>query len=774
MQEDVDQERLLDQARQKVKEQAYFMKKSLDQVNLRDGLRHASTMLEELGVREQVQLNPKNYYIVFMQIFDELRTLEQYFKEEYRRGRKMMDLYESVQHATKLIPRLYLLITVGSVYIQTHEVGAKEILLDLLEMIKAVQHPTRGLFLRYYFLKMCKDRLPDKDSEYFGEGGDVDDCINIITRNLNEMNKLWIRMSGKSRDKPRREKERVDLKITVGENIHRLSSLEGVNSEIYQTTVLPKLLDLIVSSKDAISQNYLIDCVISCFPDEYHLITLHDILGVCTTQLEPKVDIKSIFISLMDRLAEYALRSEDVQATFNSDNHIYSMFKNNIDNLVERSSSTEFKNVLDLMVAFLKFSLRCYSSNSDYVNQILKSCVKICEKQHEQDFQDDCLKNIVKFLTMPLETMSLSILTMDEYPNLMKYLPFSKRRQVAQKITQAVVSLKRNINDQNIAEQLVLFIHPLLVTEKDYIEVSQNDFEEEQNLVCKMLHLVHHDDAQEYWNILRLFFDNFQKGEIKRQRFTYPTMFYALAKFTRQVYEKNQQNEVLNFTNIFEIMKQLIETLAQEYHSLALKLYIQFILIINEFDHEKTLDEFTYDIATTALTIYQDDLGDADVKLQAIQVISGALNKISCLSEENYDTLSSNTTQYSAKLLKKQDQVLSILNCTHLFHGELIKDEESVKKCLKKAIKIAQTLLKTQNKSINLYIYILNRYFVFWNYVQFDVAEVQELINTINEKIGTLEKSNETEALQKYWRNTVQYIKSKQEQNTAGFAELHV
>ncbi len=85
-----------------------------------------------------------------------MRELESYFKEEYRRGRKMNDLYESVQHATSLIPRLYLLITVGSVYIQTHEVGANKILTDLLEMIKAVQHPLRGLFLRYYFLKMCK------------------------------------------------------------------------------------------------------------------------------------------------------------------------------------------------------------------------------------------------------------------------------------------------------------------------------------------------------------------------------------------------------------------------------------------------------------------------------------------------------------------------------------------------------------------------------------------------------------------------------------------
>jgi len=40
--------------------------------------------------------------------------------------------------------------------------------------------------------------LPDKGSEYEGEGGDVMDAINVITRNLTEMNKLWIRMGGGS------------------------------------------------------------------------------------------------------------------------------------------------------------------------------------------------------------------------------------------------------------------------------------------------------------------------------------------------------------------------------------------------------------------------------------------------------------------------------------------------------------------------------------------------------------------------------------------------
>lgn len=150
----------------------------------------------------------------------------------------MVDLYESVQHAQNIIPRLYLLITVGAVYIQTQEVRANEILSDLLEMVKGVQHPLKGLFLRYYFLKLCKDKLPDLGNEYYTQEADEMDSINIVLGNLAEMNKLWIRMQG-NKEKSKREKERIDLKVTVGENLHRLSSLEGVTAQVYQDYVLP-------------------------------------------------------------------------------------------------------------------------------------------------------------------------------------------------------------------------------------------------------------------------------------------------------------------------------------------------------------------------------------------------------------------------------------------------------------------------------------------------------------------------------------------------------
>lgn len=94
------------------------MRKELEIANLRGALKYSAEMLEELKTSA---LSPKNYYALWMAIFTEMREMEKYFKEEAKRGRKMKELYASVQQSPSLIPRLYLLITVASVYIQSHE-----------------------------------------------------------------------------------------------------------------------------------------------------------------------------------------------------------------------------------------------------------------------------------------------------------------------------------------------------------------------------------------------------------------------------------------------------------------------------------------------------------------------------------------------------------------------------------------------------------------------------------------------------------------------------
>jgi len=65
-----EQEKLLEDAKKAAKEQAYFMRKALDNADLRSGLKHASLMLTELKTS---LLTPRNYYILFMAIFDYMR-----------------------------------------------------------------------------------------------------------------------------------------------------------------------------------------------------------------------------------------------------------------------------------------------------------------------------------------------------------------------------------------------------------------------------------------------------------------------------------------------------------------------------------------------------------------------------------------------------------------------------------------------------------------------------------------------------------------------------
>jgi vacuolar protein sorting-associated protein 35 len=143
----------LDEANDNVKKQAWYMKRAFDQGNIREvyfsildasirtihlqALKCASAMTGELRTSK---VSPKNYYELYMNVTDELRDMEQYFADEDAReqrgegGRSIVELYENVQHAGNIVPRLYLLITVASVYIRSKKAPAKDILFDLVRM----------------------------------------------------------------------------------------------------------------------------------------------------------------------------------------------------------------------------------------------------------------------------------------------------------------------------------------------------------------------------------------------------------------------------------------------------------------------------------------------------------------------------------------------------------------------------------------------------------------------------------------------------------------
>lgn len=102
-----------------------------------------------------------------VRVFNELQHLYVFFSDSSRHKRRLPELYESVQQAGNVLPRLYLLIVVGVACVKQREMSADEVFKDLLELCKGVQHPLRGLFLRYFFIQMCKDVLPDLGDPVF-------------------------------------------------------------------------------------------------------------------------------------------------------------------------------------------------------------------------------------------------------------------------------------------------------------------------------------------------------------------------------------------------------------------------------------------------------------------------------------------------------------------------------------------------------------------------------------------------------------------------------
>lgn len=442
----------------------------------------AADLASELRSPAASVLSPKAYYDVYLAVASELRLLEMHVSDLARRGASVLALYERVQETPLVLPRLYLLIAIGSVYVKSGQARPTDVLRDLVEMCGGVQHPQRGLFLRAYLLTMMKDKLPDKGSGYGGDAEKgVEDSISFVLRNFTEMNRLWVRsqhdVAPREADIERREGERRQLRLLVGTNISTLARLEGVDLERYRSTVLPAVLDQIVSCHDAIAQEYLADCIAQVFPDEFQLATLDHFLSMCG-QLVRGVNIKTILTSVIDRFARFASQSEENTAAVLSAK-AFEKFRAHLMPIIRRQRGTlGVVDRLKIFLALARFALKSDPENLGHVDDVLGFAVAtardisdgvigeesdggaeggeggggggddygnhadagavILPGEHLFSIEEEAL--VVRLLTLPLDakhTMSKA-LSLTNYGALQKYLRFKTRRRLAVTLLQSV------------------------------------------------------------------------------------------------------------------------------------------------------------------------------------------------------------------------------------------------------------------------------------------------------------------------------------------------
>ncbi|CAH2064400.1 unnamed protein product [Thlaspi arvense] len=768
-----DDEKWLAAATAAVKQNAFYTQRAIDSDNLKDALKFSAQMLSELRTSK---LSPHKYYELYIRAFDELRKLESFFRDESGRGCSIAELYELVQHA-------------GSVYIKSKDVTATDILKDLVEMCRAVQHPLRGLFLRSYLAQVTRDKLPGIGSALEGDADTHMDALEFVLQNFTEMNKLWVRMQqqGPAREKEKRERERKELRdlvIPVGKNLHILSQLEGVDLGIYRDTVLPRILEQVVNCKDELAQCYLMDCIIQVFPDDFHLQTLDVLLGACP-QLQPSVDIKTVLSGLMERLSNYAASSVEALPNFLQVD-AFSKLNSAIGKVVEAQVDLPASGSVSLYLFLLKFTLHVHSDRLDYVDQVLGSCVtqlsatgKLCD--------DKASKQIVAFLSAPLEKYNdaVTILKLTNYPRVMEYLDHETNKAMAIIIIQSILKNNTRIATADEVDALFELIKGLIKDfdgKTDDNEVDEEDFQEEQNSVARLVHMLYSDDPEEMSKIIIRVKKHILTGGPKRLPLTIPPLVFSALKLIRRLRggDENPFGDDTSATpkKILQLLNEAstVEVLSDVSSELALRLYLQCAQAANDCE----LEAVAYELFTKAYLLYEEEISDSKAQVTALRLIIGTLQRMRVFNVENRDTLIHKATGYSAKLLKKPDQCRAVYECAHLFwvdECENLKDGERVVTYLKRAQKIADAVQQmaasrgtSSTEPVALYVELLNKYLYF---LEKGIPQVTgDTIKSLAELIRSETKKVESGA-ESFISSTLRYMEFQRQQEDGGMSEKY-
>ena len=618
------------------------------------------------------------------------------------------------------------------------------------------------------------------------------------------MNRLWIRLSHgiSPSEKKDREKERNELKILVGENITRLSSLNGMTNELYENTILPKIINILLETKDKLSQQYLMECIIHAFPDEYNIKCMEKILEAIK-QLVPEVDVYSLFITLMEKLAKFVSNSNDDPKEILKDTEkIFGLLKSSFDELLNKDSNNENMDImliLDLEVAFMKFTISCCPPENklENVNYILSSSINIL-KLSQNKLSDDGIKKILSLLSSPLES-ELSLFDITHFPILMDYLDFSSRKNLGLKIIESLVNgtSKEKLDTEEKVTKLLAFIKPLLEDSNENENEDEIEFESEQNIVAKLIFVI---CAKEPENLVKIYSNLkniFNNGGNKRKKYTLPTLANSIINLCYRISDaydyknnlipENRKNPIfkmnlelidiskidsdeLFFKLLLEIYKLLNETITiikELNQEMAFKLYLQAASQVNSINSDRqNFEEACASFINAAMGIYQEG---KEQNFNMLITLSGSILTYTILSNDTLSQIINSLFNSAQKFSKRVEQCNSMLIISNLYYS-LLGDKNKVLDCLKKASRFAKFAMSNPSH-LFLYIDILNKILY---YIEIDDTDfisldfIEEVIEDIKNHIETIKMENKNSdfiiPIEEYYNRTIEIMKKRKEE----------
>lgn len=809
MEEIKDEKQLLENLFKHVKMTSMKMNNAIDRNDMRQVLKLSVDIINALKTDFKT---PSYYNQLFLNVIEELLPLDKYFREEVKRGRRIKEFYEAVQQCITVLPRMYLMIITGNIYIENCPNDQKEIICEIMKMANGVQHPLRGFYTRYFILKTLKDNFNDIDS---------------ILTNIKEMNKLWIRIGHmKHLLGSESVKVRNELKDIIAENITLLANVENINDNIYKNKILLPLLKIIIECGDYISQQYLLSNIINFLPDEYNIKSI-DIIITSLSQMTDKVDIKEIFIKIMEKLGNFDSieKLKDIKS-----NELFEKLNGSIEKIIEEfqnqgDNDNDILKVIELEVSYLKFVINFGTFEEQNIkiksiNKIITKCYELISKACDgRNLSEEGTKIIFRLLQAILDS-PLSIFKCKNFPDLMNYLNDDYKSQLSLNILESLVN-KYNIgmiDSKEKMESIIEFIRPMV--EIDDNKGSEYLLDKALSKVCKLVYVPSSKDPYEQLEMLQMLKSllvsttNSNEEEMKNKKLIlyYNNYINALLLIgyslnegyidksdkkkdkTSKIHkdfsskynlDKFDINNLQSFIDFYKVLfKEIDDTLTKLKiisSTTAYKLYLQSILLLNRIgisidknnEANKYYEESTINFINKTITMFTEGEIDQKHKLELLIDLIGNICFISILSKENMINIAGKIEKICDKIKKKDEQCISLINCSKLYYNESNKDINKIIELLNKARKTAVYAMTNPENTI-LFINILNEYLkydgIIENFDQIAKADdVSEIIEAINNYITSLSENNNNKKtiskIENYYKNTKELIKSRKINN---------
>ena len=388
------------------------------------------------------------------------------------------------------------------------------------------QQPLRGLFLRNYLLNCLSEVLPAPETVApaicvvnFNVAEDplqlddvqtsmtISDSLDFLLMNFFEMSKLWCHMGGQGKFSVGILNEQRTLQVLLGKSLD-LISLQNISFEVYQNRVLPKLLKHVISSNDAVAQEFIMESVMQVFPDIYNVPCLGIFLKACA-HLVKGVRIKLIIATLIDRITIFAARDSALSTEF----YFFKEFSDQMTLLAESRLDFAVEDLVAAHVAIIKLAIQCPRGHADgnngSVSAVLQGAAVLLARCGVEKLPSTsllCLE-LVQMVQVVIEGHLSAAQTqeLEHLKVLMALLSTETLKELAIYILETVT--KKQIRCTS-TPQVIAFLDllaPFLVEnsalDNALLVVDPDGFEKEQTLLSRFIALIHCGDPDVYFHI---------------------------------------------------------------------------------------------------------------------------------------------------------------------------------------------------------------------------------------------------------------------------------